>query len=68
MAADKDPNHATAEKHSNLIFTVPMYRPEKPETEFLDVIGKKVFLLASHSHLYKRPPPLFELKWLETGL
>jgi hypothetical protein len=26
--------------------------PLQPETEFLDVIGTKVFFLAIHSHLY----------------
>jgi hypothetical protein len=46
---------------------------KRPEAEFLDVIGAKVFrvfLLAIHSHPYYGfyPPPPLEQKWLETGL
>ncbi len=48
-------------------------RPVKTEAEFFDLVGTtvlRVFLLAIHSHLYKRilPPLPFEQKWFESGL
>ncbi len=39
-------------------------------TEFLDIIWRKVFLLAIHSHIYERillPPPPLDHRWFEPG-